>query len=288
MEQHDSNGMLYRTDGNLNKVISHYYHIYNTGDTTVAKHLSPSLEIILVFNFGPSIPISFNNSSSPRKLGKGCAVLGPLRKMLNYELPAGSDAIVVNFRLSGFYRLFKVPLNNFDGETVDDPGKLTDKFSFDELWVELSNIADIRARLSIISGFVVHYIHEMDDAAQPLIDGEHYFYNPATHPVKAIASDANVSERTVQIRYQKYTGYSPKELLRFLRFKMVIARLTDTREETPDIFGIIEAYNYHDQSHLIKDFQHFLGTTPQQFIKDLKGKEFFTVGSGTKSPDIIE
>ena len=288
MEQHDNNGMLYMTDGNLNKVISHYYHIYNTGDETVAKHLSPSLEIILVFNFGPAVLISFNNSSSPQELGQGCAVFGPLRKMLNYELPAGSDAVVVNFRLSGFYRLFKVPLNNFDGETVYNPRELTDKFSFDELWLELSNIADIKARLSIISGYVAHYIHKMDDAAQPLIDGEHYFHNPATNPVKAIASDANLTERTVQIRYQKYAGHSPKELLRFLRFKMVIERLTNTQEKMPDMFEVIAAYNYHDQSHLIKDFRHFLGTTPQQFIKDLKGKDFFTVGSGTKSPDIIK
>ncbi|MFP9098045.1 helix-turn-helix domain-containing protein [Flavobacterium sp. RHBU_24] len=287
MEQHDNNGMLYMIDGNLNKVISHYYHIYNTDGKTVAKQLSPSLELLLVFNFGTPVHISFNNGSAPHVLEKGCAVLGPLRQMLNYELKDGADAIVVNFKLSGFYRLFKVPLNNFDGQTVYDPAEITDKFSFDDLWTGLSNIADIKARLSIISEYLAHYIHEMDDAAQPLIDGEHYFYNPATHPVKAIASDANVSERTVQIRFQKYAGYSPKELLRFLRFKMVIGRLTNTDEATPDIFEIIDTFNYHDQSHLIKDFQHFLGTTPQQFIKDIKGKEFFTVGSGTKSPDII-
>jgi len=288
MEQHDNNGMLYMINGNLNKVISHYYHIYNTGGSTVAKQLSPSLELLLVFNFGTPVPISFNNGSSPHVLEKGCAVLGPLRQMLNYQLKEGADAIVVNFKLSGFYRLFKVPLNNFDGQTVYDPAQITDKFSFDDLWKELSNIADIKARLSIISEYVAHYIHEMDDAAQPLIDGEHYFYNPATNPAKAIASDANVSERTVQIRFQKYAGYSPKELLRFLRFKMVLGRLTDTSEKTPDMFEIIDTFNYHDQSHLIKDFQHFLGTTPQHFLKDLKGKEFFTVGSGTRSPDIIE
>ena len=288
MEQDDKNGMLYMIDGNLNEVISHYYHIYNPGSKTEVKHLSPSLEILLIFNFGTTVTISFNNASSNYELKKGCAVVGPLRKMLNYELKQGAEAIVVNFRLSGFYRLFKVPLNDFDGETVYDPGTLTDKFSFDPLWLELSNITDIKARLSIISEYIAHYIHEMDDAARPVIDGEHYFYNPATHPVKAIASDANLTERTVQIRFQKYAGYSPKELLRFLRFKMVLGRLLSSTEETPDMFEIITAFNYHDQSHLIKDFQHFLGTTPQQFLKDLKGKEFFTVGSGTKSPDVIE
>jgi AraC-like DNA-binding protein len=288
MEMDDKNGMLYLINGNLNEVISHYYHIYNTDDKKVLKHLSPSLEILLVFNFGTTVPISFNNSSFPHEVKKGCAVIGPVRKMLNYELKEGADAIIVNFRLSGFYRLFKVPLNNFDGETVYDPDDITDKFSFSELWKTLSEINDLKARLSIISSFIVHYIQEMDDAAQPLIDGEHYFYNPAIHPVKAIATDANLTERTVQIRFQKYAGYSSKELLRFLRFKMVIKELTTTKGKTTDMFEIVSAFNYHDQSHLIKDFQHFLGTTPQQFIKDLKDKEFFTVGSGTKNPDTLE
>nr|WP_315221797.1 AraC family transcriptional regulator [uncultured Flavobacterium sp.] len=288
MQKDDKNGMLYLIDGSLNEVISHYYHIYNPDSQNVLKHLSPSLEILLVFNFGTNIQISFNNSTSPHEIKKGCAVIGPIRKMLNYELKEGADAIIVNFRLSGFYRLFKVPLNNFDGETVYDPDQITDQFSFNELFKTLLEMNDLKARLSIISSFIVHYIHEMDDAAQPLIDGEHYFYNPATHPVKAIASDANLTERTVQIRFQKYAGYSPKELLRFLRFKMVLGRLIDDKEKITDMFEIISAFNYHDQSHLIKDFQHFLGTTPQQFIKDLKGKEFFTVGSGTKNPDTFE
>lgn len=288
MEQEDKNGMLYMVDGSLNAVISHFYHIYHNVGVPVIKHLSPSLEMLLIFNFGTSIPISFNNASSTKVIKKGCSVIGPLKQMLNYELNEGADSIVVNFRLSGFYSLFNVPLNNFDGQTVYNPDELTGKYSWHELYETLSEITDVKARLTIIADYVAHYISEMDAAAQPLIDGEHYFYNPATHPVKAIASDAKLTERTVQIRFQKYAGYSPKELLRFLRFKMVIAQLTNTQEKMPDMFEIVTAFNYHDQSHLIKDFQQFLGTTPQQFIKDLKGKEFFTVGSGPKSLDVIE
>ena len=287
MELDDKNGMLYLIEGNLNEVVSHYYHIYHTGSENVLKHLSPSMEMLLIFNFGSNVPITFNNSSVSQDIKMGCSVIGPIKKMMNYELSDGADAIVVNFRLSGFYRLFKVPLNNFDGETVYNADDLTKQFSLTELWKTLSEISDLKGRLSFISSYIAHYIHEMDDAAQPLIDGEHYFYNPATHPAKAIASDANLTERTVQIRFQKYTGYSPKELLRFLRFKMVLGRLIEEKEKS-DMFEIVSAFNYHDQSHLIKDFQHFLGTTPQQFIKDLKDKEFFTVGSGTKSPDTIE
>lgn len=90
--------------------------------------------MLLIFNFGTTVPISFNNSSLSQDVKKGCAVIGPIKKMLNYELSEGADAIIVNFRLSGFYRLFKVPLNNFDCETVYNPDDLTNMFSLNELW----------------------------------------------------------------------------------------------------------------------------------------------------------
>ena len=279
--------MLYRIDGDLSEAISHFYHIFHTGGDPVTKHLSPSLEMLLLFNFGTDIPISFNNSSISYDLQKGCSIVGPLKQMLNYRLSPGADVIVVNFKLNGFYRLFQVPLNSFDGQTAYDPDGLTDGFSWHELWLEMSNIVDVRARLSILRGYLSHYINEIDDAAQPLVGSAHFFHDPSTHPVKAIASEARVTERTIQIRFQKYAGFSPKELLRFLRFQMVISRLLTSPKRSYDMIGIVTAFNYHDQSHLIKDFQHFLGTTPQQFIRDLKDKEFFLIGSGPNDTETV-
>ena len=137
---------------------------------------------------------------------------------------------------------------------------------------------NIEARLKVISNYVQMFMDENDDAVQPLLNGEHYFYDPLIQPVKAIAADAQLTERTIQLRFQKYTGYSPKELLRFLRFKEVIDRLMTTQHKEINLFEIVLDFGYHDQSHLIKDFQHFLGTTPQYFIKRLNDKEFCVAG----------
>lgn len=287
MEQVDQNGMLYMVEGALTGVISHYYHIYHTGNYPVIKHLSPNLEIMMIFNLGTSIRISIGNTHPEQEIKPGCIVIGPLRNMLNYELNPGADAIVVNFKLNGFYRLFKVAASTLDGEAIYDPDVLTDKYDFEVLRKDLSRFADIKSKLRMISDYVAAFVDVNDDAAEPLLSAEHYFYNPAIQPVKAIAADTQLTQRTIQLRFQKYTGYSPKELLRFLRFKMVVEKLMKEEENDIDIFRIILDFGYFDQSHLTKDFQHFLGTTPQNFIKNLKGKEFFITGHGPKSQDPI-
>lgn len=285
IEQADSNGMLYPVRGNISEVISHYYHIYHHGTGKIIKHLSPSLEIMMIFNFGTPVLISFNNAIPEEEVGRGCVVIGPLRKMLNYELSTGAEAIVVNFKLNGFYRLFKVPLNYLAGETLYDPDKLAGRYKFSTLWKQVSLISDLQARIEMISSYVVHFVEENDVAVQPLLRGEHYFYESALQPVKAIAADSSLTQRTIQLRFRKYAGYSPKELIRFLRFKLVLDWLLTRDDQQVDIFEVILAFGYHDQSHLIKDFKYYLGTTPQPFLTQLKGKEFFVTGHGPKYKD---
>lgn len=71
MEQADQNGMLYRVEGTLTEVISHYYPVYDTGNYPVIKHLSPNLEIMMIFNLGTPIRISLGNTLRSRKLNPG-------------------------------------------------------------------------------------------------------------------------------------------------------------------------------------------------------------------------
>ncbi|MGY0041358.1 hypothetical protein [Pedobacter sp. NJ-S-72] len=105
----DLNGQFYEVQHSLNDVVSHFYHLHTAADSDlVLKHLSPNFDMLLLFNFGSPIRFSFNDEPLRDAVVKHTSVIGPLRKMLNYELQPGADAIVVNFTLNGFYRLFKI------------------------------------------------------------------------------------------------------------------------------------------------------------------------------------
>jgi AraC-like DNA-binding protein len=286
METADQNGTIYPVEETLREVVSSFYHAYHKGTEPVVKHFSPNLEILMIFNFGTTIRGSFGNIPPEMEVKQGIFVIGPLRKMLNFELLAGSDAISINFKLNGFFRLLNIPLNELEGEKIYNVDALTGKHNIEELWKSMVSVTDIEARLEMISNYIKTHLDENDAAVQPLLKGEHYFYNMAIQPVKAIAADALLTERTIQLRFQKYTGYSPKELLRYLRFKEVIDRLMTEEHKAINLFEIVLDFGYHDQSHLIKDFQHFLGTTPQYFIKRLNDKGFCVAGRGLKGPDL--
>lgn len=275
MEETNPAGQFYETEPPLNEVISHFYHFRRLINAAPElRQLSPNFEMLLVFNFGEPIRISFNNAPFDNLLINRTAVIGPLRKMLNYELLPGANAIVANFTLNGFYRLFKVPLHEMAGEEILNPDVLIDNTCFSELWGKVNLLATVTEQVQVLSNYATRFIQDNEAGSKPLLDSISYFYNPALQPVKAISSDTKLTERTIQLRFQKYVGYSPKELLRFIRFKDVVYQLLNQTENKVDLISLIDMFGYHDQSHLIKDFNHFMGTTPQQFLKKIKDNQF--------------
>lgn len=274
MNKEDINGQVYEAPDFLQEVLSHFYHLSAPPDaTTVVKHLSPNYDMLLLFNLGPCIHISFHKAAPAIPIVH-TAVIGPLKKMLNYEVLPGTDVIIINFTLNGFYRLFGLSMQTFTGEEVINPDSLVSGSPFAVLWQQLLDLTDPLARIQLLTTWIASRIQDNEPASKPLLDSLRYFEDATIQPVKAIAADTQLSERTIQLRFQKYTGYTPKEMLRFLRFKEVVYHMVEQEGEKVDLFDLVATYGYHDQSHLIKDFQHFAGTTPLQFKKIIGDNQF--------------
>ena len=278
MNQTDINEALFMVDAPLDEVINSFYHTSVAQDgESVTRHVCPNLEMMLIFNFGVPARISFHNSVLDTQVINRTAVIGPLRQMLNYELLPGADALIVNFKFNGFQRLFNMPLTGLTGQNQEDAELLTDDGRFNCLWTALAALPTTAQRITFLTESATDLLTENDHVLQTVIGDLAKYFNPLVDPVKAIAADTHLSERSIQLKFQKHTGYSVKELLRFLRFKEVIADILVRSDQKIDIFDLISRYDYHDQSHLIKDFQYFLGLAPQQFIKNLNNGSFCVI-----------
>jgi len=278
MEETAVTEALFLVEAPLEDVINSFYHMKVALDgAPITRHVCPNLEMMLVFNFGVPVRLSFHNNPLDTEVVRRSAVIGPLRQMLNYELLPGADALVVNFKFNGFQRLFGMPLTGLTSEDLKGAEILTDDDRFDRLWEALAVLSTSAQRVSVLKHWAIGSLKENDQVLQTIISNLAQFFNPCVDPVKAIAADTRLSERSIQLKFQKHTGYSVKELLRFLRFKEVIAYILARSNQKIAIFDLIARHDYHDQSHLIKDFQYFLGLPPQQFIKNLNNGSFCVI-----------
>lgn len=262
---------LIQPDDRLTEVIRHVYCVQQSAQAPAAvpKQLLPNFEMMLGFNFGPDMPITLGGE--PYIIRKTVAI-GPLQKVLHYNVPPGADLMIVVFSFNGFRRLIGKSMHELEGMNVFDPDLLVAESCFQDLWVQMVALPSVEERVACLQEYIVQHIAPVDADTYIMIDGSSLFANPAVDPVKVIAQTRQVTPRTIQVRLKANLGMTAKEITRFLRFKKVITQLVEEYPAPPDWASLVFTHGYHDQSHLIKDFHQFTDMAPGEFIRQLAGQ----------------
>ncbi len=243
---------------------THFYYAANHSPYPVHKKLIPSFQTILVFNLGSKISISFDQTPSfdaPNSL-----ILGPIKKTIDYSLSPGAEMLVANFKWDAFYRFFGQSLKSFN-EFILQPDDLVKEQCFANVWVRLKEAPSLTEKVTLLLDFSLPYLREREsNVAQILAQND---ANGTIKTVKKIAAESGYSARNIQLNYQKYLGFSDKELNRYQRFKKAIEFLSNTHSTSHPIdwLEIVTQCGYYDQSQLIHDFNHFIKMSPTHYLK---------------------
>lgn len=81
--------------------------------------------------------------------------------------------------------------------------------------------------------------------------------------VRDVSQELGFSQRRFIQMFNAHVGLTPKVFCRIQRFQR--ARVLAEKVETPHWAELAVACGYFDQSHLIRDFQEFAGSTPRMY-----------------------
>lgn len=239
-------------------MISHFYIAYNQSNTPITKRFVPNFQTILVFNFGNFAKL-ITCKKSTMEVGK-CFILGPIKKSFAYSIPPKGQLFVVNFKDDAFYRFFgqaMVPQN-----LPIHPDTFLHDNCFDFLWHHLSQLKTFEEKIHHLLNFCLPYLKSQSTIACQLAN----FHDEKQSKIKAIAAETGLSERTIQQKHKKLFGFTSKEKIRYERFLNVINSIQQP-SSLIDWQKLVFEFNYHDQSHLIHDFQHYMNITPTQYLQ---------------------
>lgn len=100
--------------------------------------------------------------------------------------------------------------------------------------------------------------------------------------VSALATELGVSRQTVKHKFDQHVGVSPKLFGKLRRFQAVLRRLAHANKV--DWTKLAQESGYYDQAHLIREFNHFTGFSPQKFLKNLeKGDDLYLFDSADQT-----
>lgn len=133
----------------------------------------------------------------------------------------------------------------------------------DQLWqVQEPRDAVKRIDYQLCQYFIQHVsLHNQD--VSPVID--HMLRKEAMLSVRDLAMKFRCSERWLEKQVLLQTGATPKTWLRLIRFRAASNWLL--QKPNTSWMELVAKYDYTDQSHLIRDFKHFSGSTPAYHFK---------------------
>jgi AraC-like DNA-binding protein len=135
-----------------------------------------------------------------------------------------------------------------------------------ELHARLWEAPSLAKRIELLEGFLVHCISQKRKKAEKLrMIGEimkDMRSNSFADTIERTANRYNVTPRYLQKLFVQYTGMTPKLYNKINRFQLSLQLISKNESSFTSI-----AYDcgYADQSHFIRDFKSFTGTTPSAY-----------------------
>lgn len=139
---------------------------------------------------------------------------------------------------------------------------------------QLAEAANVSRRAEILMGYLEK--SQRDDGKDSVHRLEEYmrkriYATGGNISIQMLSRETGYSECYIRRIFKDIHGISPKEFERFIRFQTFLNEISEASVKT-ESEEVALSCGYYDQSHMLKDFRAFAGTTPEKYKKLLKEK----------------
>jgi len=234
------------------------------------ERVVPTGHIFVLFELDDMVRNTFDNETlEPNAEYRGAWVSGMHRHYISISAHPDSEMFVIQFKPFGAYPFFHQPIESLNGQVVAaedlfadeltvmrkallQAPTTTEKFQLAEQWLQARFQASLCPPEELLA----------------LIDALHQA--PATQYQEIIDQYPNSQKHLID-QFKKYVGLTPKHLQRIIRFNSILQRIH--QEEKIQWSDVAYECGFSDQSHFIKEFRHFSGFNPAEFIGEQRHQE---------------
>jgi AraC-like DNA-binding protein len=187
-------------------------------------------------------------------------ISGMQKQAILYKNNTDSTIISVRFTTGGFFGLTKIPITAIDHVGIEAEALLGNSFS--NLYQRIINAPGPADMFAHIENYFLQYRTDDSSTEQEVV---RFIDQNIEKPIDWLVHKSGYSQKHVIHLLKKHTGFSPKYLQRLYRFQLVVKEVQHQKNKI-DWFSVVHRHGYYDQAHLIKDFSHFSGINPSDYI----------------------
>lgn len=244
----------------LSNFIEHMVYVKGSLPIPYLKELPDGgVNLVIELNDKTTNTIYPEGSLQKKHEVKRAWISGLQKQAILYKNNTDSTIISVRFTTGGFFCLTKIPITAIDHVGIEAEALLGRSFS--HLYQRIINASDSSEMFALIENYFLQYRmdHSNEHEIVRFIDGN------IERPMDWLIHKSGYSQKHVIHLLKKHTGFSPKYLQRLHRFQLVIKEVQNQKNRI-DWFSVVHRYGYYDQAHFIKDFSHFSGMSPTDYM----------------------
>jgi AraC-like DNA-binding protein len=184
-----------------------------------------------------------------------------------------TGTVIIEFNPLGAYRFFRLQYAEVKNQIIG----LNEMFGSEtkDLQYQLAEAKSVALKLQLLQDFLLKRLETI--AGNPIYDYciDRILASNGHLSVAQLEKETGYSSRWLHTKFSENLGTGPKNLAEIIRFKQFY-HVFSTGAKVHDLKEHIY-HHYHDQSHFIRAFKRFTGTTPtdlQNSMNELSTKNF--------------
>jgi AraC-like DNA-binding protein len=222
------------------------------------------LEHILNFEFGV-LPIAELGDASRFTIHPLSVVGASAYRPLNFHMPPGTESFAIYLQPLALWQLFRLPLGSFVNHDYDGYAVLGEEGH--QLWHRMAETPHFAERVTLAESYLLRKVLNAQPNTSVMSAARYMFRARGARRLEDVAGKLSLGPRQFERNFLREIGLSPKLYSRVARFQAVL----DTRMRCPDTCwaSLANQFGYHDQMHMIKDFQKLSGLSPERLLMDI-------------------
>ena len=189
---------------------------------------------------------------------------GLQRRFMLIETRGGSHFVAARLKPWGSWRLLREPMT-----AVSCRVPLLDEIFGDSIHGlndRLKSAANCFARFDVLEQFLRRRLDRRARADAGVVEASRRLLGSMGRVrIESLCRDLGTSRVTLGRKFREQVGLTPKTYARVVRISSVMERLGRCG---PDDWAMLaEDFGYHDQAHLVRDFQEFCGASPGEYLR---------------------
>jgi len=193
--------------------------------------------------------------------------------LLDPQMDVPTGTIIIEFNPLGAYRFFRLSYDELKNQIVELEHLAGNCAG--ELQSQLAETTSVMEKLQVLQNFLIRLLDKTE--ADPIYDYciKRISDSKGMVSVAQLEKETGYSSRWIHTKFSEHLGTGPKnlaEITRFKQFYLAFSAGAGHQALKEHIY-----HHYHDQSHFIRAFRRFTGTTPtdlQNSTNELSTRNF--------------